>query len=236
MAFILTVSMVSMVLQAAECGFAAFSSDRVDLEGEMPKEGCQHNVGFGWPYFAQYAWMAAGDKGLAAVFYGPSAVKARVGDGTEVGMRQVTNYPFDGKITFEISSPKAVSFPLYLRIPEWCGNPSVELNGREVEFDGRLKGWAVINRTWQSGDKVILDLPMGVRVKRWTQNRNSVSVYRGPLAFSLKFDEVWELYGGTDSFPQYEVFAGSAWNYALEIDWRNPGSSFEVVQTGATAQ
>lgn len=35
---------------------------------------CQHNVGAGWPYFAQTVWMATPGNGLAAVMYSPSAV------------------------------------------------------------------------------------------------------------------------------------------------------------------
>src|ERR1019366_7778700 len=49
---------------------------------------CQHNAAFGWPYFAEYLWMATRDNGIAAVMYAPSQVKAKVADGTEVKLTE----------------------------------------------------------------------------------------------------------------------------------------------------
>ena len=42
---------------------------------------CQHNVGHGWPYFAENLWLATPGNGLAAVFYAECEVTAKVGDG-----------------------------------------------------------------------------------------------------------------------------------------------------------
>ncbi|MCK7480472.1 MAG: glycoside hydrolase family 127 protein [Candidatus Moduliflexus flocculans] len=48
---------------------------------------------FGWPYLAEHLWLATADGGLAAAIYGPSAVRAKVGEGTEVGIAEDTAYP-----------------------------------------------------------------------------------------------------------------------------------------------
>jgi Uncharacterized protein conserved in bacteria len=45
---------------------------------------CQHNHGLGWTSFADHLWMATPRNGLAAVFYAPCEVTAKVGDGTTV--------------------------------------------------------------------------------------------------------------------------------------------------------
>src|SRR5688500_2394822 len=58
---------------------------------------CQHNVAFGWPYFAEHLWMATADNGLAATLYAECSVKAKVGDGTEVRIDEKTGYPFGDK-------------------------------------------------------------------------------------------------------------------------------------------
>ena len=84
---------------------------------------CQHNAAFGWPYFSEYLWMATRDNGLAAVMYAPSQVKARVADGTEVRLTETTSYPFDESIAITVETPKAVRFPLVLRVPAWCADP-----------------------------------------------------------------------------------------------------------------
>ena len=61
---------------------------------------CQHNVSFGWPYFAEHLWMATPDNGLSPVFYAASKVTAKVGDGTEVSITESTDYPFGETVTF----------------------------------------------------------------------------------------------------------------------------------------
>lgn len=194
---------------------------------------CQHNVAFGWPYFAEHLWMATRDEGLAAVLYAPSTVTAKVGDrsraeGVEVTWEEETGYPFSEEIEFRLvrmSHPRAF-FPLYLRIPRWCARPEVRLNGQELTLPPFPPtatvavggGWVSISRTWRPGDRVLLRLPMQVVVHRWEKNRKAVSIYRGPLAFSLKIGERWERYAGNDDFPCYEVFPTTPWNYGLLLD------------------
>jgi DUF1680 family protein len=74
----------------------------------------------GWPKFVETMWMATNDNGLAAVSYGPSVVTAKVAKGKEVTITEETNYPFNGLITFTISTEKPVKFPLEFRIPGWA--------------------------------------------------------------------------------------------------------------------
>lgn len=191
---------------------------------------CQHNAAFGWPYYAEHLWMATQDNGLAAVLYAASSVKAKVGDGTTVQFTETTDYPFDEKITFKLSTPKSVKFPFLMRIPGWCSEPKVSINGKPVTIPADASGWIVINRTWEDGDTVYLELPMSIEVKVWEKNKNSVSVYRGPLAYSLKIGERWEKYGGTDNWPAFEVFPTTPWNYGLIIDQADPAASFDVIK------
>jgi hypothetical protein len=69
---------------------------------------------------------------------------------------------------------------------------------------------------------------MRVAVKRWEKNKGAVSVHYGPLAFSLKIGERWTRYGGTDAWPEYEVFAATPWNYGLQLAGSNPAKSISV--------
>ena len=51
---------------------------------------------------------------------------AKVGDGeAEVRVVEETDYPFADTITFTVSTPKPVKFPLYLASPRWCGEIGV---------------------------------------------------------------------------------------------------------------
>lgn len=179
---------------------------------------CQHNAAMGWPYYAERMWMATRGDGLAAVFYGASEVKAKVAGGIEVKLVETTDYPFGETVTIKIESPRAVKFPLSLRIPAWCDRPSASVNGQPVAGVQAGAGWVTIDRTWSSGDTIELRLPMTLKVNRWKDMMNAASVDYGPLTFSLRIGERWRKYGESEKWPGYEVFPETPWNYALIAD------------------
>ena len=190
---------------------------------------CQHNVSHGWPYYAEELWLATADAGLAASLYAASEVEAKVGDGTTVRIVETTDYPFEGRVTLKVSAPKAVRFPLYLRIPRWCEGATAAVNDRKLEAKAKPLEYLVIDRTWADGDTVTLDLPMRLAVRVWEKNKDAVSVDYGPLTFSLAIGEKWTRYAGTDAWPAYEVHPTTAWNYGLDIDPAKPEASITVV-------
>jgi DUF1680 family protein len=191
---------------------------------------CQHNVGMGWPTYAEHLWQATAGNGLAAVFYAACEVRAKVGDGTEVTISEETQYPFDGTVSLRIKTPKAVRFPLYLRVPGWCAKLQVKLNGAALDVPAKPGSYLIIDRPWADGDLLVLTLPMTPTVHTWTKNRNSVSVNLGPVTFSLKIGERYERSGGTDKWPAWEIHPTTPWNYGLVLDSADPSRSFEVVR------
>ena len=190
---------------------------------------CQHNSGHGWPYYAEHLWLATPGNGLAAALYAPCEVKAKVGDGATVTIVEETRYPFEDKIEFTVKTSQPVRFPLYLRIPGWCKNPEVTMNGRMLEMFGS-EAYIEINRQWIDGDKVELRLPMVIKLRKWAKNQNSVSVDRGPLTYSLKIGEKSVRAGGTDQWSAWEIHPTTAWNYGLVVNEDQPGASFELVR------
>jgi hypothetical protein len=195
---------------------------------------CQHNVAFGWPYYAEHLWLATRRNGLAAALYAPSEVTARVGSGrgVEVTIVEETDYPFGDEVNFAIRSPQPVAFPLALRIPGWCQGAAVTVNGEPQKGRARPGEWMVVRRTWNDGDRVRLHLPMTISLRTWARIGDAVSVDRGPLTYSLKIGERWERYAGTDEWPAHEVFPTTPWNYGLIVDRDRPAASFEVVPRG----
>lgn len=194
---------------------------------------CQHNHGFGWPYYAEHLILATPDNGLAAVLYSACSAKAKVNGGVEVTLREETNYPFEESIRFTLEAPQEVHFPLYLRIPAWCKNPTLQVNGRQVTAQLLPGHYARIDRTWKNGDKISLNVPMEISTRQWQVNKNSVSVDYGPLTLSLKIEEKyvqkdsketaigdskWQEGADASAWPSYEIYPASAWNYALVTD------------------
>ena len=177
---------------------------------------CQHNCGMAWPYFTEHLWMAAPGNGLAAMLYGPCEVTAKVGAGVEVKIAETTRYPFEEKIALAVSLKDGATFPLYLRIPAWCRGAALSLNGEKQEVALPAGKLVRISREWKNGDRVELSLPMEIAVKKWTENRGTVSVERGPLTYSLQIKEDYRRSGGTDAWPAWDIFPASPWNYGLE--------------------
>lgn len=195
---------------------------------------CQHNVSHGLPYYAEELWLATPGDGICASLYAPSEVSAKVGDGTTIRISEETDYPFGESIRFRISTPSEVFFPFFLRIPVWCDEPRLTLNGQNIPCELEPLSYVGIERTWSDGDELVFELPMRISLKIWRKNKGSVSISRGPLTYSLLIQERWVRSGGTEEWPAFEVFPASAWNYALEVDLNNSfGGSFEVIKRGS---
>jgi hypothetical protein len=188
---------------------------------------CQHNVSHGWPYYAEHLWLATPGNGLAAVLYAESSVTAKVGEGTQVTIAEATDYPFSESVKLTLSTPSTVAFPLYLRIPGWCAGARAKVNGKTVDARPKAAEYLVIEREWEDGDTVELNLPQAITVKTWPEVGSPISVHRGPLTYSLKIGERWERYSGTDEWPAYEVFPTTPWNYGLV---RPEADAFRVVR------
>lgn len=184
---------------------------------------CTSNLHQGWPKFVQNLWYATADNGIAALVYAPSNVKAKVANGIEVNIQEQTNYPFEETIRFNVSfadkKVKQAFFPFHVRIPAWCEQPVLKVNGEPVQADACSGQIARVNREWKEGDVLTLELPMKVAVSRWYDN--GAVVERGPLLYALKMDEKWvkktmepekvREYGEW----YYEVTSDTPWNYAL---------------------
>ncbi len=191
---------------------------------------CQHNVSHGWPYYAEELWLATFDRGLCASLYAASEVKAKVDDGTEIKMVEETDYPFGESVRFKLSTPKTISFPFYLRIPRWCKNAEVRINGQTLPVKAEPLSYLAIQRQWTDEDTVVLNLPMQVTVQKWPKNKDAVSVDYGPLSFALAIQQKWQRYGRNEKWPEWEVFPASPWNFGLELNPQDPAQGIEVVR------
>jgi hypothetical protein len=203
---------------------------------------CQHNHSHGWPYYVKSLWMATPDNGLAAVLLNNCEVTAKAGSGTEVKIKEITNYPFDDKIIFELSLDKADTFPLYFRIPGWCKNAAIRVNGKTIEGTLEPGNYARIINKWNDKDVIELLLPMELSTRVWHLNKNSISVNYGPLTFSLLIkekyvnvdgrkqaipDAKWREDADPEKWPSFEIYPESPWNYGLVTD-KDAESSFTI--------
>ena len=120
--------------------------------------------------------------------YAGNSMEVPVENGT-LRLRVSGNYPWQEQVTIAVESPQPVRHTLALRLPDWCTQPQIILNGEEVEQDIR-KGYLHITREWQEGDTLNLTLPMPVRrvygnpLVRHVAGK--VAIQRGPLVYCLE--------------------------------------------------
>lgn len=194
--------------------------------GLAPNFGCcTANMHQGWPKLASHLWMRA-DDGLAAVSYAPCQIKTVVG--AEAALAELTvsgDYPFRELVSIALKLAAPTRFALHLRIPAWCGQPSLTVNGEVVALQP-VNGYAVIDRLWAEDQSLVLHLPMAVH----TQSRNlyAVSVERGPLVYVLPIKENWQQLVARDKFHDWEVYPASPWKYGLLAENSYPAEQFEV--------
>lgn len=195
---------------------------------------CQHNVAMTWPWLVENLWQASADGGLMAWIYSACEVTAAVAGGRTVTVREETNYPFAGLVKLTLTTEGVATFPLYLRIPAWCRGARVQVNGQAVTVDSRPGQYIRLERAWRSGDVVTIDLAMALSLTTWPRN-GAVTVDRGPLSYSIRIGERWQRYGGTDVWPEWEVFPTTPWNYGLALNAKDPLAGFTVIEKGAIA-
>jgi len=172
---------------------------------------CLANMHQGWTKYTQSLWYKTANNGLAALVYAPNVIKTKIND-QEVTIHENTSYPFEDEINFEFTTKKAVNFPLELRIPSWCREAQVFINGSQVQT---AKGGTLVtlSQNWENKDKVTLKLPMELSTSNW--GRNSRTIERGPLVYALKLEERWEKGNQKDEGDYFSVYPKSDWNYGL---------------------
>ena len=135
----------------------------------------------------QYVY-SQGDEDVAVHLYVQGHADLTVG-GQPVTLSQTTDYPWDGSVTLTVAPEQPAQFRLRLRLPEWCRDPRLSVNAEAVSPPTEA-GYAVLEREWQAGDTVTLEMPMPVErvyaTPKVRQDRGHVALQRGPVVYCLE--------------------------------------------------
>ena len=141
-------------------------------------------VGSGMENHASYgnALYFHGDQELYVNQYAPSRL-----EWTEMGVivHQETTYPESGyiKLSVECIEPKA--FSLLLRNPYWAERGvTVKVNGISYEHKTKPSSFITIDRLWENGDTIELDIPMTFHLENMEDQPNRVAFMYGPLVLA----------------------------------------------------
>jgi DUF1680 family protein len=111
--------------------------------------------------------------------------------GRQVTITQQTDYPWDGTVKLELGLAGPLSFTLAMRIPGWCREVTIMLNGNPVDITFIVeKGYAKLTREWRDGDTIELCMAMPVERVRANpavrQANGKVALQRGPVVYCLE--------------------------------------------------
>jgi len=121
-------------------------------------------------------------------------------------MVQKTNYTWDGKVLFEVNPSTPVQIALKMRIPGWCKNYSVNVNGEKITKPLPENGYFKIFRTWKPKDQVTLEFDMQAEMVaadlNVKENLGKRAIVRGPLVYCMEHTD-------NDKIKLGEVLLGS---------------------------
>lgn len=165
---------------------------------------CPTNVVRLMASLGEYAYALHANRLYVNLFIGSNATFSL--NGQDVQLLQETHYPWDGTIKLTVMVETPTKFTLCIRLPGWAQNqpvpgdlytylnpgiesPSIQLGATDVPVDVE-HGYLCIDRTWTSGDTVVLTLPMPVRRvishEKVATNTGKVALERGPLVYCVE--------------------------------------------------
>lgn len=145
-------------------------------------ECCVGNANRFMPNFASRLWMRGQDEAVVATLYAPNMTTFDVG-GQTVTITESTDYPFAETIRFTVNTETPVTFPLVVRIPGWCEQAGLKVNGLSVNQALEAASFVTLNRLFADGDVVELTLPMDAKLQA-AANGQGWYVERGPLLYA----------------------------------------------------
>ena len=110
-----------------------------------------------------------------------------------------TRYPFEGRSQLGFTQLKrAGRFPVALRIPGWAvGRAVVTVNGEPFAPE-IARGYAVVTRTWRTGDVVAIDLPLDLRIEPTPGDAGTIAILRGPVVLAADLGPVTDTWEAAD--------------------------------------
>ncbi len=141
---------------------------------------------------AQVSGYAYGksDNTIWVNLYGNNTLDTRLANGSRVRLDQRTVYPWNGKVQITVAECDERPMVFKLRIPGWAKSATLKVDGEPFATESTPGTYASLERTWQPGTVIELNLPMPVQLIEshpWVEEtRNHLAVKRGPIVYCLE--------------------------------------------------
>ncbi len=102
-----------------------------------------------------------------------------------VKLRQETRFPEEGSTTLILNCPKDTHLVLRIRVPTWAKKGVVvKVNGEERKIAGKAGSYEVLDRMWNTGDQVSIEMPLSLHLCRMPDDPKLAAVLYGPLVLA----------------------------------------------------
>ncbi|HWD18169.1 MAG TPA: glycoside hydrolase family 127 protein [Verrucomicrobiae bacterium] len=101
-------------------------------------------------------------------------------------LRQETQFPDVPRTSLTLNLTHATNFSLRLRHPGWvaAGAFAVRLNGQTIDVTSAPSSYVDLNRVWNDGDRLEIELPMQTTTERLLDGSDWVAILRGPIVLA----------------------------------------------------
>jgi DUF1680 family protein len=99
-------------------------------------------------------------------------------------LRQETGFPREQATALVITSDKPQTLALRLRVPIWAAGSTAKLNGKPLDATAEPGSYLTIHRTWKTGDRVEMTLPMRLSVEPMPDDVTLQAFLYGPLVLA----------------------------------------------------
>ena len=136
------------------------------------------------------AFVATHDaSGLQLHHFLPASLTVPVGPGM-VSLSVATEYPNDGAVRITLDEASEGEWTLALRLPSWCREYSLTVNGDAVEVSPNGRGYLELTRHWKAGDVVGYSMAMPLRLTVSHPAVDAVhgmaAIERGPIVYCFE--------------------------------------------------
>ena len=103
----------------------------------------------------------------------------------DITVKQENRFPQQPSTDISLSLKKAKKFAVKIRQPWWCNDMKVSVNGEPVTAKAE-GGNLVVNRKWQDGDRLHVDMPMHLTAITTPDGKPQYSFFYGPIVLAAK--------------------------------------------------
>jgi hypothetical protein len=193
-------------------------------------ECCAGNIHRLMPNFASRMWLRGEGNAIVAAMYSPSEVAFKIGTDS-IYIKEDTYYPFSGHIDFRFSMKNATEFPFIFRIPGWCTNCHVMINGEDIRMNTTPHTFTTLERMFHNGDVVSVDFEMQPQIVTLDAEQGQY-VECGPLLYSYAIPQTMtedtkvysNMAGKVSENPDFKCWSitpSGKWNYGMKEGKQN---------------